>query len=146
MDRLLSLSQAARMVGVRRKVLQQEIQDGKVEAFEGHIRMSELLKVYPDASQDKSGILEKVQRIQDAALMKGVGDVSQDPDRLAAELHRLKIQYGMVQDELAGYKQLAQETETQLLDFQSRCDRQQAKLLGTLIGWYMHQLKMQERD
>ena len=54
MDRLLSLSQAARMVGVPRRVLQQYIQDGHLTAFEGQIRMSELHKAFPDADSDES--------------------------------------------------------------------------------------------
>jgi len=133
------------MVGVKRTVLQQEIQAGKISAFEGYVRMSEVLKVFPDASQDKSGILEKVRRIQDAALSKGSSETAQDPKRLAAELHRLKIQFGMLQDELAGYKNLMAETEIRLLDLQARCDDQQAKMMSALIGWFMHQVKMQER-
>ena len=91
MDRLLSLSQAARMVGVPRRLLQQHIQEGRINAFEGHIRMSELHKAYPEADSDRSGMLEKVNRIREAALFKSTRDGRPDPEHLATELQRTRV-------------------------------------------------------
>ena len=146
MDRLLSLSQAARMVGVTRRVLQQQIQEGRLTTFEGNIRMSELLKEYPEVQvkADHSGMVEKVRRIREAAVAKGVSDTRMDPERLAVEVHRLKIELGLARDQLAGYRQLAAETSDRLLELQERCDKRQAMMLGTVIGWYMHQVKLRE--
>ena len=59
MDRLLSVSQAARMVGIPRRLLQQHIQEGRINAFEGHIRMSELHKAYFSRIQDVVGLRAK---------------------------------------------------------------------------------------
>ena len=144
MDRLLSLSQAARMVGVTRRVLQQQIQEGLLSTFEGNIRMSELLKAYPEVESDRSGMVEKVRRIREAAVAKGSADPRQDPERLAAELHRLKIRLSMTEDQLAGYKQLATETRERLLELQDHCDQRQSMMLGTVIGWFMHQVKLRD--
>ena len=52
-DRMLSVSQAARMVGVPRRLIQQRIQEGKIDGFDGYIRMSELRKVFPEADSDR---------------------------------------------------------------------------------------------
>lgn len=142
MDRSLSLSQAARMVGVRRKVLQQQIQEGELRTFEGALRMSELMRVYPELQPEHSGMLEKTRRIREAAAIKGLGDNNTNREYLAAEVHRLKIQLSLVEDQLDSYKELTRETSERLLDLQERCDRKQAMLLGTLIGWYMHQVKL----
>lgn len=144
MDRLLSLSQAARMVGVPRRLLQQHIQQGRIDAFEGHVRMSELLKAYPDADAERSGMIEKVKRIRDAALFKDLNDARLDEERLASDLHRAKLRIDELAAELSQYKQLATETEHRLLALQERCDARQAMMLGTLIGWYMSQLKLME--
>ena len=146
MDRLLSLSQAARMVGVTRKVLQQQIQEGLLTTFEGQIRMSELLKAYPETEPDRSGMVEKVRRIREAAVAKGPGQSKPNAERLAAEVHRLRVDLAMARDQLASYQELAAETRDRLLELQERCDRRQAMLLGTLIGWYMHQVKLRESD
>jgi hypothetical protein len=144
MDRLLSLSQAARIVGVPRRLLQQHIQEGRLSAFEGHIRMSELQKAYPDADSDRSGMVEKVKRIQEAALYKSTRDGRPDAEHLATELQRARVEAARLHDELESYRQLAVETEERLLDLQERCDARQAMMLGTLVGWFMNQLKLRE--
>lgn len=144
MDRLLSVSQAARMVGVPRRMLQQHIQEGRISAFEGHIRMSELHKAYPDADADTSGMLEKVKRIQELAHLKKLTTSRPDPERLASELQRARLRIAALEDEVAGYQQLAAETEDRLLKLQEQCDNRQSMVLGTLIGWFMNQMKLRE--
>ncbi len=145
MDRLLSLSQAARMVGVPRRLLQQHIQEGRITAFEGQIRMSELHKAYPEADSDRSGMLEKVSRIREAALYKSSGDARPDAEHLATELQRTRVEMIRMQQELDGYRQFAAETEHRLLELQERCDARQAMMLGTLVGWFMNQSKLRKR-
>jgi len=146
MDRLLSVSQAARMAGVPRRMLQQHIQEGRVSTFEGYIRMSELHKAYPQVSGDKSGMVEKVRLIREAAAFKDIGEAKADPDRLAAELHRAKIEIASLQGKLESYQQLAADTEQRLLQVQERCERREASMLGTLIGWYMNQVKLRDNS
>ena len=145
MDRLLSISQAARMVGVPRRLLQQHIQEGKSEAFEGHIRMSERHKAYPEADSERSGMLEKVHRIREAAVFKTTRDYNPDVDQLSSELQRARVEVARLQDELDGYRRLTLETEQRLLALQERCDVRQAMMLGTLVGWFMNQLKLREK-
>lgn len=144
MDRLLSLSQAARMAGVPRRLLQQQIQDGRIEAFEGHIRMSELLKAFPEVDGDRSGMIEKVNRIREAALYKAAPDTRQDPEHLSAELQRARVEIARLSDQVQSYRRLAAETESRLLQLQEGCDARQAIMLGTLVGWFMNQLKLRE--
>jgi CDP-4-dehydro-6-deoxyglucose reductase len=145
MDRLLSVSQAARMVGVPRRLLQQHIQEGKINAFEGHIRMSELHKAYPQADSDRSGMLEKVNRIREAAVFKTTRDFTPDVDQLSTELQRARVEVARLRDELDGYRALTAETEERLLELQQNCDARQAMVLGTLVGWFMNQLKLREK-
>ncbi len=145
MDRLLSVSQAARMVGVPRRLLQQHIQEGKINAFEGHIRMSELHKAYPQADSDRSGMLEKVNRIREAAVFKTTRDFTPDVDQLSTELQRARVEIARLRDDLDGYRELTAETEERLLELQENCDARQAMMLGTLVGWFMNQLKLREK-
>ena len=144
MDRLLSVSQAARMVGVPRRLIQQHIQQGRLSVFEGSIRMSELLKAYPEADSDRSGMVEKVRRIREAAVYKSTRDARPDPEHLATELQRTRVELARAEEELDSYRRLAAETETRLLELQERCDARQAMMLGTLVGWFMNQLKIRE--
>ena len=146
MDRLLSLSQAARMVGVPRRLLQQHIQEGRIAAFEGHIRLSELRKAYPEADSDRSGMVEKVKRIREAALYKANLESRPDAEQLATELQRARVEVARMQQELDSYRQLAVETEERLLALQEQCNAREAMLLGTLVGWFMNQLKIRRHD
>lgn len=142
MDRLLSVSQASRMVGVPRRMIQQQIQEGLLTAFEGHIRLSELRKAYPEADSDRSGMVEKVTRIREAAASKANRDFKPNIDHLCSELQRARVEIERLVDEVESYQRFAAETERRLLDLQERCDERQAMMLSTLIGWFMHQLKL----
>jgi len=145
MDHLLSLSQAARLVGIKRRQMQQYIQKGIVHAFEGAIRMSELQKVFPDAGQDHGGMIEKVRAIQDSAMYKHKrGDAVPDAEHLMHEIHLLKLKLGEAEAKIDDYRTLLSETQTQMLELQEQCDRKQAMLLGNLIGWFMHQCKIRQ--
>ncbi|MEN8174426.1 MAG: hypothetical protein ABFS23_01600, partial [Pseudomonadota bacterium] len=137
---------AARMVGVPRRTLQGHIREGRLSVFEGDIRLSELLKVFPETKADSSGMVERMERIKDGALFKYQSTAGQDPEQLAAELHRLKLQLGETQVSLQAYQNLVSEMKDRLLDLQDRCDQKQAVMIGTLIGWFMHECKLREKS
>jgi CDP-4-dehydro-6-deoxyglucose reductase len=68
MTELLSLSRAARLAGVTRAEIQKRIRRGEMETFEGQVAISDLLRVYPSVSLEKSGDLERVEQIKTDAL------------------------------------------------------------------------------
>lgn len=146
MDRLLSVSQASRLVGVPRRIIQQHIQEGLLEAFEGHIRLSELRKAYPDIDDQRSGMVEKVKRIREAATSKANRDFKPDVDHLCTELQRARVEIDRLHEEVASYRGFAKETERRLLELRESCDARQAMMLGTVIGWFMSQLKKRQAD
>ena len=145
MDRLFSVSQAARLVGVPRRMIQQHIQEGRVEAFEGHIRLSELRKAYPEADSERSGMVEKVNRIREAAASKANRDFKPNVDHLCTELQRARVEIERLSAEVGSYRRFAVETENRLVELQDRCDKRQAMMLGTLIGWFMNQQKIRQQ-
>ena len=98
MDRLLSLSQAARMVGGA--VCCSSTFRGPYRRLRGHIRVSELRKAYPEADSERSGMVEKVNRIREAAVFKATRDCRPDVDHLATELQRARVEVARLQDEL----------------------------------------------
>ena len=133
------------MAGVTRKILQQHISCGDLSTFEGYVRMSDLRTVYPEVSGDRSGMIEKVRRIQDAAaLKKCVDKIKEDPKRLANELHKAGLEIARLQKEVESYKQLAAVTEERLVEMQEQCQSKEATMLSTLIGWHMNQMKIRQ--
>lgn len=64
MSQLLSLSRAARLVGVTRGVLQKKIHRGELTTFEGQLKVTDLLRAYPDTQMENTVMLERVERIK----------------------------------------------------------------------------------
>ena len=145
MDHLLSLSQAARMVGVPRKILQRHIQMGDLMVFEGSIRQSELLKLFPETNTDKSGMIEKTRRIQEDAVNKHMNDSLPDAEHLVSEVQRLRAELECAYVQINSYEQLVQEMKQRLSHFQSHCDKRQSLMVNTLIGWFFNQVKLREK-
>lgn len=91
MTQLLSLSRAARLAGVTRADLQQRIRRGEIQTFEGEVAVSDLLRVYPSVSLEKTGMLEQVERIKAAAVPRNFdGDTAlPSPEVLVSRIRSL---------------------------------------------------------
>jgi len=76
---LLSLSRAARLAGVTRAELQRRIRRGEIETFEGQVAVSDLLRVYPSVSLEKTGMLEQVEQIKADAVPRTYGQDTRLP-------------------------------------------------------------------
>lgn len=72
MPRYLTLSRAARLVGVRRGALQSKIRSGELAAFEGMVSEEDLLRAYPQAHLEDNTFLERLEAIKDAAFARRV--------------------------------------------------------------------------
>jgi CDP-4-dehydro-6-deoxyglucose reductase, E3 len=67
MSQLLNLARAAHLVGVTRGALQRMIRAGEIDALDGMITIDELLRVFPTAAIEDSGVFERVTRIREQA-------------------------------------------------------------------------------
>jgi CDP-4-dehydro-6-deoxyglucose reductase len=74
MPKLLNLARAARLVGTSRGVLQQKIQSGELDSFDGSITLEELQRVFPDAALEDNTVLEHVEDIKDRAFGRRVAE------------------------------------------------------------------------
>ena len=108
MARRISLSRAARLVGVRRGVLQQQIRDGRLQTFEGEIVLSDLLQAYPNAHIEDSSMLERVEQIIEQASFVSAERISRKADNpaLAARVMALGKDLSRQQRRVAGYRRL----------------------------------------
>ena len=94
MPRLLTVSRAARLVGVSRGTLQQQIQDGQLPSFEGKVDIDDLTRAYPQVELEDNAMLEKIEDIIDNALKRARGEklrklISPDLGTLAARVASL---------------------------------------------------------
>ncbi|MDP3686037.1 MAG: ferredoxin, partial [Sulfurimicrobium sp.] len=60
MEHLLSLSRAARLIGVTRGALQKKIQNGEMPSFDGTVKVEDLLAAYPDAQLENNIEFDRV--------------------------------------------------------------------------------------
>ena len=89
MPRLITLSRAARLVGVKRGALQKKIRQGELRTFEGELLMADLLQAYPQTEVEDTTMLERVEHIMENAVNKVVRPAKDDPpntDTLAARI------------------------------------------------------------
>ena len=98
MSQLLTLTRAARLVGVGRGALQSKIRDGDLVAFEGMVAVEDLQRAYPEAKlQDDTG-LERFERIKDAAFTRRVRErVLPGADVLIARLSEMSRELALAQ-------------------------------------------------
>ena len=83
MAKRISLSRAARLVGVKRGVLQQQIRAGELQTFEGEIVLADLLQAYPNAQIEDSSMLERVEQIIEQATFINADNIARKPDNVA---------------------------------------------------------------
>jgi len=99
MPRYLSLSRAARLVGVRRGALQARIRAGELDAFEGMVSEENLLRAYPEARLEDNAVLERLEAIKEAAFARRVREhVLPSAEVLMARLAELEHYRAIVQE------------------------------------------------
>jgi CDP-4-dehydro-6-deoxyglucose reductase len=94
MSRLVSLSRAAKLVGLSRGALQKLIHDRELESFEGQVDLDDIERLFPDAELEDNHIMEDMEKIIERALKKARGTklaalLAPDPHTLAARLHSI---------------------------------------------------------
>ncbi|HSJ96314.1 MAG TPA: ferredoxin, partial [Myxococcota bacterium] len=99
MPRYLTLSRAARLVGVRRGALQAKIRTGELAAFEGMVSEEDLLRAYPEAHLEDNAVLERLEAIKEAAFARRVRErVLPSAEVLMARLAELEHYRTVVQE------------------------------------------------
>lgn len=102
MPRYLTLSRAARLVGVRRGALQSKIRNGELAAFEGMVSEDDLLRAYPEAHLEDNTFLERLEAIKEAAFARRVRErVLPSAEVLMARLAELERYCAILEERLA---------------------------------------------
>src|SRR5512134_1632330 len=72
MTQWVSLSRAARLIGVARGVLQRQIREGQLATADGLVSMASLAELYPQWNAEDSGAFEHVMRVREQAFGRRV--------------------------------------------------------------------------
>lgn len=144
MARRISLSRAARLVGVKRGTLQQKIRAGELKTFEGEIVLADLLQTYPNAQIEDSSMLERVEQIMEQATFINAESSRRKPDNLALTSRVMSLS-----EDLSKHKQRLRRFREFMQDLQQRIDGLPAEpdALEQLANWVKQaDVRMQEDD
>jgi len=90
MSKLLTLSRAARLVGVTRGALQKRIKNGELETFEGMVQPDDLVRLYPQTRLEDNALIEKLTALKDGAFARRIRErILPDPEVLAIRVAEL---------------------------------------------------------
>ncbi len=137
MPRLITLSRAARLVGVKRGTLQQKIQQGELRTFEGELLLADLLHAYPQTQVEDTTMLERVGHIMEQAVNKIVRPDEDMPDynTLAARILSLGRELAQARQDARRYRELVADLQQKLAELARSADEAGALHLGKLQDW-----------
>ena len=137
MPRLLTLSRAARLVGVRRGALQTRIKNGELATFEGMVSPEDLLRAYPDAGLEDNAVLERIERIKDTAFTQRVRErVLPGSEVLFARLTELGRELAQARARVDYYRAIIDEVQVKLRDESGRSPSPSS--VAGLSAWLAH--------
>jgi CDP-4-dehydro-6-deoxyglucose reductase len=138
MSRLLTLSRAARLVGVRRGALQSKIRSGELAAFEGMVSAEDLLRAYPQARLEDNSGLERFEAIKDSAFARRMRErLLPSSEVLVARLSELSRERAQVQAQLEHYRAIVEQLQAKL--------REPGDAAG-LLAWLKQRLEPVAQD
>jgi len=139
MPRLITLSRAARLVGVKRGALQTKIQQGELRTFEGELLLADLLKVYPQTTVEDTTMLERVEHIMEQAVNKIIRPASEDApdtDTLAARILALGQELAQARQEARRNADLITDLKQKLDELAPESEQTQDRTFSKLRDWF----------
>lgn len=145
MPSLLTLSRAARLIGVRRGALQSKIRNGELAAFEGLVSAEDLQRAYPQAHFEHNSGLERLDRIKDAAYAQRMRErLMPSAEALAARLIAMSKDTERVEAQAERYRAIVNEVQSRLRQMNASASRHAA--VEQLLGWLDRQLEPGPQD
>jgi CDP-4-dehydro-6-deoxyglucose reductase, E3 len=136
MSQLLTLSRAARLVGVSRGALQMKIKDGELPTFEGMVAPADLLRVYPQTRLEDNALLERLLQIKESAFARRIRErILPDPEVLAVRLSDLGHELAETRTQLARYRAVSSECEQRLAMLAAQLPAEAGLEVGALRDW-----------
>jgi len=137
--RLITLSRAARLVGVKRGALQKRIRQGELRTFEGELLLADLLQAYPQTEVEDTTMLERVEHIMENAVNKIVRPASEespDTDTLAARILALGQELARARQESRRYEDLVADMQQKLEELAPEAEQTQDASFSKLKHWF----------
>jgi len=136
----LSLSRAARLVGIKRGTLQKRIQNGEILTFEGAVSLDDLIKAYPQTELEDNTMIERAQRIKDAAVNKIIHEtVLPSSELLLTRINKLTSALGEA-------KSLANKHIDLVDELKSRLEATDKNAIDEFKSWFYDKLESLQHE
>ncbi len=138
MPRLVSLSRAAKLVGLSRGALQKRIHDRELKSFEGQVSLDDIEKLFPDVDIEDNHIIEDLEKIIEQAMQRARGEklaklLAPDTQTLAARLQNITKEHARSKKIANDLIQLYSQLENKMNDLAQTSE--QAQQIHTLTDW-----------
>ena len=143
MPRVITLSRAARLVGVKRGALQTKIQQGELRTFEGELLLSDLLHAYPQTEVEDTTMLKRVEHIMEQAVNKIIRPDEDIPDNntLAARILVLGQELAQARQEARRNDKLIRGLKQKIEELARDTEQTQDSALSKLQLWFNQALE-----
>ena len=139
---LLSLSRAARLIGVNRTELQKKTQLGELHAFDGMVTIDDLLRAYPKAQLEDDTEYNRVLHIREKAFGKRVFERAMpDVETLATRVTELSKELTLSQTQVKQFKLLLTRLGEKLTDISKQPETDVKVALSTMNSWLTAEVK-----
>jgi CDP-4-dehydro-6-deoxyglucose reductase len=143
MSEMLSLTRAARLIGVARTELQKKIQRAEIVSHEGMIDVESLLICYPDAQLEDNVGLKRVTQIKERAFGKRIAEyVLPDVEVLAARITELSTTLAHSQGQVKQYNELIGRLWDKFTEIESQLNAESRMAMENLKTWIKHEVEI----
>jgi len=133
---MLSLSRAARLIGVVRSDLQKKIQQGALPAFDGMVAIDDLMRAYPNAQLEDDAEYSRVQQIKEKAFGKRVLErVMPTAETLAVRIIELSKELALNQSQAEHFKFMFEQLHDRLDAICTEAEGNMKIALSDLATW-----------
>ena len=133
MSQLLSLSRAARLVGVNRGELQKRVKQGELSAFDGMVTVDNLLASYPGVQLEDNTEYSRVLFIKERAFGNRVFErVMPDVETLATRVNELSRELTLSQTQVKQFNILLERLRSKLSEVENQCGAEARTTMNSL--------------
>ena len=142
MSQLLSLSRAARLVGVNRSELQKRVKQGELSTFDGMISVDNLLASYPSVQLEDNTEYSRVLFIKERAFGKRVFErVMPDVETLATRVNELSRELTLSQIQIKQFKILQDKLRNKVNELELQSGAETKAILASFKTWLQGEIK-----
>ena len=142
MSQFLSLSRAARLVGVNRSELQKRVKQGELDAFDGMVTIDNLLASYPSAQLEDNTEYRRVLLIKEKAFGKRVFErVMPDTETLAIRVNELSRELTLSQIQVKHFKIMLDRLHEKFVDIKKQCGPESNTTMDSLKDWLTQEVE-----